>query len=170
MRKLFTLFVVLFAIASGASAQDQLGKFSAAANLNYGTEIESLGIGLRAQYGFTENVRGALEYKYYIDRNAMSAWEINANGHYVFGSSDELLFYPIAGLKYARWTWDPGRIDINGVVVDLEKQTFDRLGLNLGFGAQIQIGEKLFFQPELSYEIIKDYSQFVISAGIMYQF
>lgn len=168
MKKLlFTFFACLLFIYS--SAQDQTGLFSVAANLNYGTKIESLGVGLRAQYGFGEHTRGSAEYKYFIDRHNMSAWEINADLHYVFGSSDELLFYPIGGLKFTRWTFDSSRGSINPNDMKV-KYSDNRIGLNLGVGSQIALSEKTFIQPEIKYELMKNYSQFVFSVGFGYQF
>ncbi len=165
------LLLTLFACASFiySSAQDQQGLFSVAANINYGTEIESLGFGLRGQYGFDEHTRGVLEYKYFIDRHNLSVWEWNADLHYVFGSSDELLFYPIGGLKFSRWTYDSSRGSINGND-DKLKFSDNRIGLNLGVGAQFSIGEKTFVQPEIKYELVKNYSQFVFGVGFGYQF
>lgn len=167
MKKILLLLIICMTFAGKANAQDQEGIFSVSGNLGYGTEIESLGIGLRAQYGFTSNIRGAAEYKYYISRNATSMWEINADAHYVFGSRDELVFYPIAGLKFARITHDLGRIDI---IDTKDKNSDNRIGLNLGFGSQIAIAERLSLQPEVRYEIMKSYSQFVAMCGITYTF
>lgn len=168
MKKLIATLLICIGFIPKISAQDQEGIFSVSANLNYGTDIETLGAGLRAQYGFTSNIRGALEYKYYFSRDNRSAWEWNANAHYVFGSKDELVFYPLVGLKFTRQTYDfSGLPEYN---IPAFKKSNNRLGLNLGFGSNIAIGEKWFLQPEVSYEFIKDYSQLVISAGVMYRF
>lgn len=172
MKKILLLLIICATFVGKAKAQDQEGIFSVSGNLGYGTEVESLGIGLRAQYGFTSNIRGAAEYKYYISRNAVSMWEINADAHYVFGSRDELVFYPIAGLKFARITFDSDRIDnLPGIISDYKvKVSENRIGFNLGFGSQIAIAERLSLQPEVRYEIMKDYSQFVAMCGITYSF
>ncbi len=74
MKKILLGIFILFLGLSSVSAQDQYGRFSLAGNINYGTNIESLGIGLRGQYGFTDYIRGSMEYKYYIDRHNVSAW------------------------------------------------------------------------------------------------
>lgn len=167
MKKLLGLIIFIFSIPL-VSAQDQLGVISVAGNLNYGTKIESLGVGIRGQYGFTNNVRGSLEYKYYIDRRNWSAWGISADGHYVFSASDKISLYPIGGLTLSRWTFDPGRVDIAGV--GMNKYSNTRLGLNLGFGGQISTGDKTYIQIEAKEALIKDFTQFVISVGFMYQF
>jgi len=167
MKKLLlTLVILLFSISS-YSQYNQMGKFSFAGNLSYGTKIESLGIGLRAQYGFLDRLRGALEYKYYIDRHNTSAWGIAADAHYLFGLSDAISLYPIGGLTISRWTTDFGRSGIAGIE---GKESNNRLGLNLGFGTQIATGNNSFLQIEAKEALIKNYSQFVISVGFMFQF
>lgn len=167
MKKIIGIIAICMLFVTKASSQDQEGLFSLSGNLSYGTEIKSLGVGLRGQYGFTSNIRGVAEYKYYIDRNLLSAWEINTDVQYVFGSKDELVFYPLAGLKFSRWTYDEGR---SSILNSNLKSSKSYLGLNLGFGSQIALAEKVFLQPELRYEIIKEHSQLVIMCGITYQF
>lgn len=173
MKKLLLGLIISFISIYTISAQDQTGKFSLAGNLNYGTKIESLGIGLRGQYGFMENIRGSLEYKYYIDRHNTSAWGISADAHYVFGVSDKVSLYPIAGLTFSRWTTDFGRIngiDIGELIEGKTKYSNNRLGFNIGFAGQIALSNNTFLQIEAKEALIKDYTQFVISVGFMYQF
>lgn len=165
MRKILITLFILFLSIYTVSSQDQTGLKSIAGNLSYGSKIESLGVGIRGQYGFTENIRGSAEYKYYIDRHNISAWGINTDAHYVFGVSDAVSLYPIGGVSFSRWTNDPGRS--NGVG---EKVSSNRLGLNLGFGGQVALGEKTFVQIEAKEAFIKDFTQFAISVGFMYQF
>ncbi len=171
MKKLLLGLFISFLTIYTVSAQDQTGKFSLAGNLNYGTKIESLGIGLRGQYGFMENIRGSLEYKYYIDRNSVSAWGISADAHYVFGVSDRISLYPIAGITYSRWTTDLGRIKVDGIELpEVTKNSENRLGLNIGFAGQYSLTDNTFIQAEAKEALIKDFTQFVISVGFMYQF
>jgi len=151
-----------------ARSQNQAGLFSMSANLSYGSEIESLGVGLRAQYFFQDKLRGVFEYKYFIDRHNLSEWELNADAHWVFGVSNSIFLYPLAGLKYSRWTLDLERSKIPGV--DAHKESHDRLGLNLGFGGQISIAQNTYLQIELREELMKNYTQFVPVVGFMVQF
>lgn len=74
MKKILIILTICLSAITTASAQDQTGKLSFAGSLNYGSKVESLGIGLRAQYGFTNHLRGTAEYKYYIDRHNLSAF------------------------------------------------------------------------------------------------
>lgn len=167
MKKILLGIFILFLGLSSVSAQDQYGRFSLAGNINYGTNIESLGIGLRGQYGFTDYIRGSMEYKYYIDRHNVSAWGITVDAHYVFGVSNTVSLYPIAGVTVSRWTTDFGRSNIAGIE---GKFSQNRLGCNLGFAGQIALSENTFVQLEAKEALIKDHTQFVVSVGFMYQF
>lgn len=165
MKKVLILLAVCFFAISSVSAQDQAGLFSVAGNLSYGTKVNSLGVGLRAQYGFTDRLRGSFEYKYYIDRHNLSAWGFNGDVHYVFGASDAVSLYPIGGVSVSRWTDDPSRSNVEG-----NKESKNRVGLNLGFGGQIAVGEKTFLQIEAKEALIAGAPQFVATVGFMYQF
>lgn len=168
MKKLFLLFIISFSFTGILSAQDQWNAFSLAGNLSYGTKAESLGVGLRAQYGFTANMRASAEYKYYIERHGLSAWGLSADLHYVANVSKTFALYPLAGVSFSRWTYDIARLEINGI--EQPKHSDSRLGLNLGFGGQIATSNNTFIQIEAKEALIKDYTQFVVSVGFMYQF
>ena len=56
-------------------------------NLNYGTEIESLGLGVKGSYCFTDHIRGEASFNYFFPKNHFTMWEINANAHYLFNKS-----------------------------------------------------------------------------------
>lgn len=58
-------------------------------NLNYGTEIESLGLGVKGSYCFTDHIRGEASFNYFFPKNHFTMWEINANAHYLFNIGDK---------------------------------------------------------------------------------
>lgn len=171
MKKLLLgFFISSLSVYTVSAQEDQTGRFSVAGNLNYGTKIESLGIGLRGQYGFMERLRGSLEYKYYIDRHNTSAWGLSADAHYLFGLGETISVYPLAGVTFSRWTTDLDRSGLGEYIDGKTKFSNNRLGFNIGLGGQIAVGEKTFVQVELKEALIKDYTQFVVSVGFMYQF
>ena len=55
MKKTFIFLCI--AIASCLSLSAEEGDMSVGVNLNYGTEISSLGLGGKFQYGITDNIR-----------------------------------------------------------------------------------------------------------------
>ena len=58
-------------------------------NLNYGTEIESLGLGVKGSYCFTDHIRGEASFNYFFPKDHFTMWEINANAHYLFNIGDK---------------------------------------------------------------------------------
>lgn len=161
-----TIYILFLSIVSfiPSFAQDQLGLSSVGVNLNYGSKIETIGVGVRAQYGFTEHISGIAEYKYYLSRKNWSEWEFNIDLHYMYEASKAISLYPLAGIKMSRWTYDPG------YPLEAFKRSWNRVGLNIGGGSQIALDYNIYLQPEIKYELTQDYSQFVFSAGIMYVF
>ena len=97
MKKIGIIVFLFLTIAVSAHSQTEAGLFSMSANASYGTKIKSLGVGLRAQYFVVDQLRGVVEYKYFIDRHNLSEWEVNADAHWVFGVSPDVHLYPIAG-------------------------------------------------------------------------
>lgn len=164
MRKIIGTLLLSFITFIPCFAQDQLGLASLGVNLSYGTKIETMGVGIRAQYGFSEHVSAIGEYKYYLDRKNWTEWEFNIDLHYLYEISPFVSLYPLAGVKVSRWTYDPG------YPLERFKKSFNRIGLNIGAGSQIALDYNIYLQPEIKYELTKDYSQFVFSAGIMYIF
>lgn len=165
MKRVYLTLIICCLSSCFAFSQNRMGTFSLSGNINYGTKIESLGIGLRGQYCATNNLRGSAEYKYYIDRHNLSAWGFSFDGHYLLDASSAVVIYPLAGISLTRWTNDPSRSDSDG-----PKVSDNRLGLNIGIGTQIATGDKTYIQIEAKEALIKDFSQFVISVGFMYQF
>lgn len=166
IRKQLLLILCMFLFGFGQIfSQDQSGRFSLGANISYGSKQDLIGFGARAQYGFTEHIRGVGEYKYYLDRRDWSEWQINWDVHYVIPVSDSFSLYPIGGIRYSRWTVDTGR----GSSLDGArwKKSFSRVGLNLGAGGQVQLTDNLYLQLEPKWEISKKFSQFTGTVGLM---
>lgn len=168
MKKTLLALIASFLFLTNLSAQDQEGLFSLGGNISYGSENDLIGFGARAQYGFTERIRGVAEYKYYLDRRDWSEWQINMDAHYLMEASRTVSLYPIVGLRYSRWTVDTNRN--SQPVAERYKKSTSKLGANLGFGTQIELSYNIFLQLEPKYEINKYYSQFSGSVGLMFQF
>lgn len=44
-------------------------------NLNYGTEIESLGLGVKGSYCFTDHIRGEASFNYFFPKDHFTMWK-----------------------------------------------------------------------------------------------
>lgn len=69
MKKILTL-ICAFVLGMGAvHAQVHQGETAAGVNLVYGSEIESLGIGARFQYGVIDQLRAEVGFNYFFEHN-----------------------------------------------------------------------------------------------------
>ena len=157
-------------------------------NLNYGTEIESLGLGVKGSYCFTDHIRGEASFNYLFPKNHFTMWEINANAHYLFNIGDKFKVYPLVGLTYVHghwnnkysvggggnfgdgdWGWGATMRKANGEITVKENNT-GKFGVNLGGGAQYDLTDNLMLNFEVKYSLVSDLDQCVISLGAAYKF
>ncbi len=184
MKKLLATICVAL-VSLGASAQT--GDKFAGANLSYGTEIKSLGIGVKGQYFFTDNIRGEASFDYFLKKDGLSMWDVNANVHYLFGVADKIKVYPLAGLGLTNWVSSGIEIDYDyddDDDYDFSRSTragFDddddsgsstesKNTFNLGCGAQYELTDKINLTAELKYQIVSNFNQLVFGVGVAYKF
>ena len=138
MKKLMILISMMFFIMSSASAQKGIQAFGV--NLGYGSEIESASIGVKYQYNITNNIRLEPSANYFFEKRGVDMFDFNANAHYLIPTENNIRLYPLAGLTFTRW--DLGKVA-------------NRLGLNIGGGAEFDVSDNLFVNMELKYQIVK---------------
>ncbi len=155
------IITAYLALVSLSSALAQEGKQAFGIQLNYGTEIESLGIGAKYQYNFTDAFRVEPSVNYFFGKNKVDMFDLNANVHYLLPIDNGINIYPLAGLTYTRWHADLG---------DNVSWNKGYLGVNLGAGAEFALDADWTVNLELKYQLIKDFDQAVINVGIAYNF
>jgi len=153
LRFLFTL-LLFTGFATTASAQFQFGGGGA-----LGFNFDVAGLQAKGQYGFNETWRGAADFTFYFVEIG-SAYEINGNAHYIFSSDGAgQNFYALGGLNI--WIYDLG-IDFGFFGVS---ETFTDVGLNLGAGANIPLGN-LTGYGEAKFAV--GGSEFNIAVGVLF--
>ena len=157
MKKLIVLFSMMFFIMGSAFAQK--GIQAAGVHLSYGTEIESLGIGVKYQYNFTDNLRFEPSINYYFGKQDVDMFDLNANVHYLFPMASNIRVYPLAGLTFARWNFS-----------SFDGEDVTRLGVNAGAGIEFDMTDQLMLNFELKYQFVSDLDQAVFSVGLAYMF
>lgn len=139
-------------------------------HLGYGSEVESLAIGVNAEFFVTEKISVAPSFTFFFPKKedvpfgsiTATFWELNADGHYYFTEADsDLSFYGLAGLNLLGVKV---KTKIDGGGSDSEGDT--ELGLNLGAGVNFTAGNLKPF-AELKYETVGD-GQVVITAGLRF--
>lgn len=156
MKKLlFTLSLVLMSM--GVFAQTKT--FEVGGKLNYATDAPHFGIGAVARYNFDEHFRPELTMNFYPkDGNDVSAWDINANLHYLFHMTDRFKLYPLGGVGIMGASYDGPAGSTSST----------KLGANLGGGLQFNLTDKLHLNAETYYQFVSDDGRGVMSVSLVY--
>ena len=162
MKKILSLACALMLGVGFASAQVLQGETAVGANLVYGSEIESAGIGARFQYGVTDQLRAEVGLNHFFEHKHLSWWDVNINAHYLVGLlNDQLYIYPLAGLNYTMVDFK-GELNVKGEE--------NHIGLNIGAGIEYEISEHWGINLEYRHTIIRKVDQGVIGLGLNYKF
>ncbi|MBW4728896.1 porin family protein [Prevotella melaninogenica] len=159
------LLLLVCAAVMSLSASAQAGDKALGAQLVFGSETNNIGLGVKGQYYFTDQLRGEASVDYFFKNKGVSMWDINANVHYLFDVADKFKVYPLAGLGYTNWSY---KLEYDNVT--LAKGTDGRLAVNLGGGAEYELTKDLSVNAELKYQIINNYNQLVLGVGVAYKF
>ena len=162
MKKILALVCTMLLGMGFAQAQVHQGQTAVGANLVYGTEIESLGLGARFQYGILDQLRAEVGFNGFFEHNHTTWWDVNLNAHYLLGLwNDQLYFYPLAGLNYSMT-----KVKVPGEKSDEE----NHIGLNLGAGIEYELNEHFGVNFEFRHTIIRKVDQGVLGLGVNYKF
>ena len=167
------LLLLVCAAVMSLSASAQAGDKALGAQLVFGSETNSIGLGVKGQYYFTDQLRGEASVDYFFKNKGVSMWDINANVHYLFDVANKVKVYPLAGLGYTNWSYtnDVIVIEENGNKRTTEYKGSDgRLAINLGGGAEYELTKDLSVNAELKYQIVSHYNQLVLGVGVAYKF
>ena len=159
------LLLLVCAAVMSLSASAQAGDKALGAQLVFGSETNNIGLGVKGQYYFTDQLRGEASVDYFFKNKGVSMWDINANVHYLFDVANKVKVYPLAGLGYTNWSY---KLEYDNVT--LAKGTDGRLAVNLGGGAEYELTKDLSVNAELKYQIISNYNQLVLGVGVAYKF
>lgn len=182
------IILTLVCAMTSLFASAQAKTFSAGVNVNYGTQIETFGIGAKGAYCFTDAIRGEASFNYFFPNDGFSMWEINANAHYLFKLSDKFKVYPLVGLTYVHahwsmkdvlgeddWGWGaPMKKEVSYDDIDISDGGISynegRFGVNLGGGVQFDVTQNIVLNFEVKYSLVKDFDQCVLGIGAAYKF
>ena len=132
------------------------------ADIQYGTEIESVGLGFKFSWMMTNDWRLAPNMTFWLKNNDLSSFDINVDVHYLAHLNNRWRMYPIAGLTLAYWKQDANATK--------NKDSGTKFGINLGAGIEFDIDRHFFINSELKYRLISKYDQGIIALGVGYRF
>ena len=145
MRKILIFLGLLFVMLSGVYAQK--GRQAIGFGLSYGTEIESIGLGLKYQYNITNPIRLEPSLNYFIENDNVSMLDINMNLHYLCPVGRSVKLYPLFGFTFSNWMFDLG----DGFDIDALTSSW-------------------IMNFELRYQLVSDFDQAVFNLGFAYRF
>ena len=158
-------WLVLNVISTQAQSVD--GAIRVGGFLGYGTNSESLGIGIRGDYAVTHNMLIAPDFLYFFGDNDFGIetgwWDINLNGNYLIElNNPDLIPYVLAGLNVASIS-----VDCNHILESVCNHRNDTdLGFNVGGGVDYMVGNIIWFS-ELRLVLGKA-DQLVIMTGLKF--
>ena len=159
------LFLLVCATVMSLSASAQAGDKALGAQLLFGSKTNNIGLGVKGQYYFTDQIRGEASFDYFLKNQGVSMWDINANVHYLFDVADKFKVYPVAGLGYTNWSY---KYEYAGHTI--AEGSDGRIAINLGGGAEYELTKDLSVNAELKYQIISNYNQLLLGVGVAYKF
>lgn len=159
------LLVLVCAAVMSLSASAQAGDKALGAQFLFGSKTNNIGLGVKGQYYFTDQIRGEASFDYFLKNQGVSMWDINANVHYLFDVADKFKVYPVAGLGYTNWSY---KYEYAGHTI--AEGSDGRIAINLGGGAEYELTKDLSVNAELKYQIISNYNQLLLGVGVAYKF
>ena len=165
--KILLPLVILIVLGNQTPSWAQLdqGTFRIGGQAGFGTDIESLGIGLRGDYALTPKLLIATDFMYFFsdkDFGVESNWfDVNFNGNYLIeiNNSNHML-YVLGGLNIARTS-----LSCKGLPASIcEDFSQTSSGFNLGGGMDFMLGSiALFGEIRVT---LGDASQVVLAGGV----
>lgn len=158
------MFVMLIGTASAmAQESSRIG-----GQLLYSGSLDTPGLGLVAEFPVAPKFVIAPSFSYYFPKGdsflRQTAWELNGNLNYHFVTNDQLEFYGLGGINY---TNVGAKFDGSSIGIGNISTNAGELGINLGLGANFNIGKNFLPFGELKY-IFGDFDRVVIAAGIKF--
>lgn len=173
-------------VACLSSAFAQKGEMAGGIQLNYGTQIESMGIGAKFQYGITNSIRVEPSLNYYFGKSGGNMFDVNVNAHYLFDVAPKVKVYPLVGIGFASVkgggigisydggeNWEDYGYESDEDLGDGSTSGSSRSGnftVNLGAGAEYDLTDRFTVNAEVKYQIISNFNQVVAGVGIVYKF
>jgi len=162
------LFTMNFAFAQGQ------GSITAGGGLLFGSEIETLGLGVNGQYFITDNLAGQVGINFFFPNKEevsvfevkQSLWTINLNANYYIDVNNETVRpYALGGINISN-SKVSSDINFGDDLPGFEPEASDTaFGLNLGGGADFYVSDVVTPFAQIKY-VISDFDQLVIMGGV----
>ena len=166
------LLIMLFASPFIFDSEESNAQTTIGGGIAFGTDIESVGLHAGGQFFVNERLAIAPSILYYFPREIVEGFnfkwfEINGNVNYYFITDEKVNVYGLTGLN----------VSIVSVPVftfsnifgggDVDNSSTTEIGLNIGVGADFDIGSNITPFGQLRYNI-SSFNQLAIEAGVRF--
>ena len=158
------IIMAIVALTAVLNAHAEAGDISIAPQISFATKSSLFGLGAQAQFDIDDHFRLAPDFFYFVKNKGKTAYSADVNLHYLIPKG-AFAFYPIAGVAYYRYKFE--KIDDEGEKYD---EKHDRIGGNIGVGAQYEIDEIVQLFAEERFQLLKDVNQSVTVLGVRFLF
>ncbi|MEM8485915.1 MAG: hypothetical protein AAF564_10225 [Bacteroidota bacterium] len=169
LKKAVSLAILFITVVIFTPAVKAQSPFLLGGGLVFGTDIEAIGIQANGVYPLDEergiNLAGDLTLFFPDDAPGVdvSLFTINANGHYIFSTTETLMAYALAGLNIGFFKFEAD-FGGTGELFGASSVTDTEIGLNAGAGVQFDVGFGYAYgEAKL---VLGGFDQLVIGGGV----
>ena len=167
MKKLTIVFALFLLAGVGQVFAQDTNRVGG--QLIYGTDINTVGLGAIAEFPIADKMVISPSFSFYFPKDdgfvSTSAFELNGNLNYALLDDSNILLYGLGGLNFTNYK---AKVDLSSIGGGSDVSTSEgRIGLNLGVGANFEIGKSFLPFGEIKY-IISDFDRLVIAAGLKF--
>jgi hypothetical protein len=159
MRNTFLSIIAILFLAVGISSAQGI---KVGGGLSYASEISSIGLRADGVYSINKDWSIGATGTYYLPKNDLSWFVVDANAQYNFVKQSDLTVYALAGLNMTMWSIN---FPENSYGIDFDASGSD-IGVNIGVGARKQMGKFELF-GEVKY-VASGAGFFSLGAGVLF--
>lgn len=172
MKKMLMVACMMF-IATAMFAQQGTTSLGIQGSYSLHKDYKNLGLGVKGQYEFVNNVRAELAFNYYFKKDYTTMWDLAATVHYLIPAGP-LTIYPLAGIALVNAKVKTGDINYKDENISIHMDGIDesstKVGANLGAGLEVPVAEHFKLNAEFRYQIVSNFNRPIISIGAAYVF
>jgi opacity protein-like surface antigen len=151
MKNLFKVVLVLFVVFAFSETNAQI---SAGAGVHYGTDISNIGFSINGKYQINDTWSAAPSFTLFLKKDYVTWSALDLDANYKITEIEKVgSLYGLAGLNMTfykiKFEYDLG--EWGGSYS--ETATGTEVGINLGLGIDIPLGDKLTLAPEVRYSL-----------------
>ena len=151
MKKLFGIIIAILLVGT---IQEAKAQFSVGAGLGYASDISSIGISAYVGYEIDETWQASGSYTHFLEKDEIKWSAIDFNANYNLSEISNVgQLYAIGGINITTVKVDFPEINFDGLSLGGDSASDSNFGVNIGAGVKIDLSEKMFFAPEMTYTI-----------------